>query len=139
VIDSLATKHSLLTGKWVLHIPKEHINAIWRKLAVCVGNPPSDPDVLGELIFSTKVGTAMSYGTPPHFYDQFIICLYVLDYTQTKKVMAVGKAINNVVEKYCVENGVEKVWELKFKPDIYTYLGIYQFNGQTEWRYEHVV
>ncbi len=114
-IDKLARAAGLVVGKWLLYVPKDSIDQVWKKVAHAT--------LEGELGSSTKVATARQAGPG----DEYVICVYTEDYLDTDDVKRVREKLR----------GLGFTQRLYYKPDIYTYLGIYSktFPGVRASRY----
>jgi hypothetical protein len=100
-IDALAQKSGILGGKWLVHRDRSEIDNVWKVIANATFN--------GELGISAKASTAKQTTT------RHVICVYTDNYLDISNVMAVRDKLRllGFPEKLC------------YKPDIYTYLGIY--------------
>jgi len=100
-LDKLAQESGVLIGKWLIYRNSSEINAAWKTVA--------KPTINGELRMSAKVGTAMQSER------RHVICVYTADYLDLEDVMKVREKLRllGFSETLC------------YKPDIYTYLGIY--------------
>ena len=88
-------------GKWMLFAGEEDVDEMWGAVAQCCAR--------GELGCSAKVSVR------PDESGRFLICVYVKDFTDEKDVRRVLFALRRL--GFEVRSG--------FKPDCYTYLGIY--------------
>lgn len=100
-LDELALKSGLVVGKWIIYRGRAEINEVWKTIAKSTFN--------GELGVSAKVSTVMSKSR------RHVICVYTGDYLDFNDVMRVRAKLKDLkfTESLC------------YKPDIYTYLGIY--------------
>lgn len=100
-LDKLAQESGILIGKWLIYRNSSEINAVWKTIAKSTIN--------GELGISAKAGTAKQSKR------RHVICAYTSNYLDLVDVMRVREKLEELgfVEKLC------------YKPDIYTYLGIY--------------
>lgn len=100
-LDELAKKSGAVIGKWLIYRDRAEIDEVWKTIAKSTFK--------GELGISAKAGTAMS-GKKQH-----VICVYTGNYLDLKAVLRVRAKLRDLkfTEKLC------------YKPDIYTYLGIY--------------
>lgn len=103
-VRHLAEKYDYKTGKWLIYSPSARIDAIWRTVARAV--------VSGKLGFAAKVSTR----DPED--KTHVICVYTEDFTNEEQVRAVEQGLRKV--------GVTA--QMRYKPDIYTALGIYSNN-----------
>lgn len=100
-IDDLAQKSGILVGKWLIHRPESEIDSAWKIIAENTWN--------GKLSISAKVSTLL------HKSKKYVICVYTYNYLDLLDVKNVRKKLRTF--------GFNE--ELCYKPDIYTYLGIY--------------
>ena len=100
-LDELAKKSGVLIGKWLIHRDKSEIDYVWKIIAKSTFK--------GELGTSAKVSTAMKKSR------RHVICVYTENYLDLEDVMRVREKLRQL--------GFTE--ELCYKPDIYTYLGIY--------------
>lgn len=100
-LDELAQKSGILVGKWLIYRDKSGIDDVWKTIARGTFD--------GELGKSAKVSTAMQNNR------RYVICIYTENYLDLEDVMRVREKLKllGVTEKLC------------YKPDLYTYLGIY--------------
>ena len=105
-IDSIAEEIDCKVGKWLLFFPEKEIDDTWKKIATAVINGQ-----LGSCEYA-KVATALQKK------DNYLICVYTPNYLNGADVMVVRKKLR--------EMGFTQT--LYYKPDIYTYLGIYTKN-----------
>ena len=100
-LDQLAQKSGILIGKWLVYRSNSEINDVWKTIAKSTIN--------GGLGTSAKVGTAMQNDR------RHVICVYTRNYFDFDDVMEVREKLRllGFSETLC------------YKPDIYTYLGIY--------------
>ena len=100
-LDELAQKSGILVGKWLIYGNDSEINDVWKAIARATFN--------GELGKSAKVSTAMQNK------KRYTICAYTENYLNLDDVTKVRENLRLL--------GFTD--ELCYKPDIYTYLGIY--------------
>ena len=100
-IDNLAKKSGILVGKWLIYRNASEIDTVWKVIAKSTIN--------GELGTSAKVSTAMKKS------KRHVICAYTANYLDLNDAMRVREKLRQL--------GFTE--ELCYKPDIYTYLGIY--------------
>lgn len=100
-LDELAQKSGILVGKWLIYRNHSEIDDVWKTIAKATFN--------GGLGISAKVSTAMQKGR------SHVICVYTGNYLNLEDVMRVRENLRSLgfTEKLC------------YKPDLYTYLGIY--------------
>ncbi|KAL0970401.1 hypothetical protein UPYG_G00241430 [Umbra pygmaea] len=104
-IKELALNHGVLCGKWLMHLETGFkVDHAW----ACVARA-----TLEGQINSAKVSPR-----DPKSDSQHVICAYNEDFTDEKSVMRLDAAIR--------ASGVKCL--LSYKPDVYTYLGIYRNN-----------
>lgn len=104
-IMRLAKQDGCVVGKWLVFSSSNETDALWERIAVATAS--------GRLGFSSKV-------SPCGNNNQAVICVYVYDSTDQQEVQRIGKVLTH-------EMGIKGV--LRFKPDIYTYIGIYGGNA----------
>ncbi|XP_064796745.1 UPF0696 protein C11orf68 homolog [Oncorhynchus masou masou] len=104
-VKELALNHGVLTGKWLMHLDSGFkVDHAWE----CVARA-----ALEGKIFQTKVSPRDPKSDRKH-----VICSYNKDFTDENEVMRLDAVIR--------ATGVK--CSLSFKPDVYTYLGIYRNN-----------
>lgn len=99
-IDELAKRSAILGGKWLVYASDDNINKVWQDIAKAT--------IEGKLGVEAKVSTSKAK-------PSYVICIYTSDFLDKKDVMRVRKVL--------YEMGFKN--KLSYKPDIYTYLGIY--------------
>ncbi len=105
-ITELAHTHQVLTGKWLFYVSTGlKVDHVWSLV--------SRATLQESLGHSTKVSSFMG-GDRTH-----VICIYNRDFTNTEEVLQLENRIRAVGIK-C---------QLLYKPDVYTYLGIYRNNS----------
>ena len=110
-----AIEQQCTVGKWMLFIPPSEVDETWKKIARATASGK-----LGSC--SAKIAPAMDKEKGDDGeYENVVCCIYVEDFTRRRNVQNVLKALIDLGFK--VTSG--------FKPDFYTYLGIYTGN---EWR-----
>jgi len=100
-IDNLAKRTGILVGKWLIYRIESEIDSAWKTIAVATIN--------GNLGTSAKVSTLL------HKQKRYVICVYTYNYLDFRDV----ENVRNVLKE------IEINEKLCYKPDIYTYLGIY--------------
>lgn len=104
----LASKYHITTGKWMIFATHDSIDRIWEDIVVAMFE--------GELshVISMKVSPRNDSN------DRHVICIYNNNFLNKKEVFE-------------SEASLRKVYHgtLTYKPDIFTYLGIYK---QNEWK-----
>ncbi|TRY65487.1 hypothetical protein DNTS_021720 [Danionella cerebrum] len=104
-IRELALNHNVLYGKWLMHLETGFkVDRAWECIAKAV---------LDGKINSAKVSPRNPIGDPKH-----VICVYNPNFTDEDQVMCLDAAIRAAGVK-CA---------LYYKPDVYSYLGIYRNN-----------
>lgn len=100
-IDNLAQKSGILEGKWLIHRLEPEIDSVWK--------------VIAENTWNGRLSTSAKVSTPLHKSKKYVICIYTHDYLDLVDVKSVREKLRTL--------GFNE--ELCYKPDIYTYLGIY--------------
>ncbi|KAG9259908.1 UPF0696 protein C11orf68 homolog [Astyanax mexicanus] len=104
-IKELALNHNVLTGKWLIHMDTGFkVDRAWECIAKAV---------LDGKISSAKVSPRDANSEAKH-----VICAYNNNFADEEQVMQLDAAIRAAGVK-C---------SLSYKPDVYTYLGIYRNN-----------
>ena len=107
-ILELASNFNVTCGKWMFFTATgAKIDFLWQKIATSVinGNSP--------VFHSAKVSTFHEDGDGRH-----VVCIYNPDFRNRQQVLQLEHAIRNTGIK-CM---------LTYKPDVYTYLGVYKKN-----------
>lgn len=109
IVDAIARRFQLVTGKWMLFCPHASVDVVWRAVARAVNRKALGP--------SAKVSTIDQ--EPPG--KEHVICVYTRDYTNRDDTNRAACALNEALRG---------IWQgtIRYKPDIYTYLGIYGRN-----------
>ncbi|CAJ0934054.1 unnamed protein product [Ranitomeya imitator] len=103
LVRELALNYGVTSGKWLMHLDTGFkVDHAWRGLATAV--------VEGRLNVA-KV-------SPHHPESKHVICVYTQDFTDEESLMQTDAVIRS--------SGVKCL--LTYKPDVYTYLGIYRNN-----------
>lgn len=104
-ITQLAMMHHATAGKWLLHIDTGvKVDTIWEKIAQGVWQ--------GILYANAKV-------SPFEYHEQrHVVCIYNKDFTNQEQVYGLNSAIRSL--------GIKA--KMTYKPDVYTYLGVYRNN-----------
>ncbi|KAF5346507.1 hypothetical protein D9756_010052 [Leucocoprinus leucothites] len=131
VIDALAVKYGVLSGKWMVYSKSESVDQMWRKIVrlvaldrgygqakVSARKVLDDPQYYAKLSINSEEN--LDGGAPAPGEDH-VICVYVDDYTNKQEVDELRKALR-------FRAGV--FWKIGFKADVYTRLNIYKGN---EW------
>ena len=101
-------------GKWMLFCNKAVVDDVWAAIASAMATH--------QLGLSAKVSPRKVEDTASRDRaDEHVACIYTADYTDDADVARVALAIAQAVRPYWVGT-------LRYKPDIYTYLGIYSGN-----------
>ncbi|KAJ8008165.1 hypothetical protein DPEC_G00101930 [Dallia pectoralis] len=104
-IKELALNHRVLYGKWLMHLETGFkVDHAWECLA--------------RAILDGKISSAKVSPHDPKSDSKHVICVYNYDFTDERAVMRLDAAIR--------ASGVK--CQLSYKPDVYTYLGIYRNN-----------
>jgi len=100
-LDELARKTGILAGKWLIYRGSSEIDDTWKTIA--------------RRTFSGELGTSAKAATAMQSKGRHVICVYTYDYLDLEDVMNVRERLKKLglTDKLC------------YKPDIYTYLGIY--------------
>ena len=106
LIDDIAVKINLLSGKWLIFIQKEKVDGLWENIEKLATK--------GK-IWNAKVSTL---GHPGAAKGTHVICVYTKNYLDKENVMDTREILRQI--------GINK--RLNYKPDIYTILGIYSDN-----------
>ncbi|PPR05420.1 hypothetical protein CVT24_008035 [Panaeolus cyanescens] len=109
-IQQISKEHNVVSGKWVLFVPEYKVDAMWAK-------------VVDLVCLYRKAQCANLRNTPQihggqQAWRQSAICVWVEDFTDKKSVVELRKYLRLI--------GVQE--EIAFKPDAYSYLGIYSHN-----------
>ncbi len=106
LIDDIAVKINLLSGKWLIFIQKEKVDDLWENIEKLATK--------GK-IWNAKVSTSRH---PWAAKGTHVICVYTKNYLDKENVMDTREILRQI--------GINK--RLNYKPDIYTILGIYSDN-----------
>ena len=100
-VDDIARRSGLVVGKWLVYRDGSEIDEVWRTIA--------SSTLEGGLGVSAKVSTDLQRS------DRRVICVYTQDYLDFDDVMSVREKLFKMgfTDQLC------------YKPDVYTYLGIY--------------
>lgn len=105
-ITHLAKTFQAIAGKWLFYVGTgDKVDSVWAKVAKAV--------VSGSLCYYAKISPFDPSGSGSH-----VCCMYNDDFTNEDEVMALDKRIR--------ASGIYTT--LLYKPDVYTYLGIYRNN-----------
>jgi len=108
LIDEIASKTGLVSGKWLIFVQREYVDEVWEKIEKMAEQ---------EEIWSAKVSTSSH---PSSKAGEHVICVYTKNYLDKQDVMEARETLRKI--------GIEN--ELTYKPDIYTVLGIYWDNKE---------
>lgn len=108
LIDEIAKKMGLLSGKWLIFIQREYVDELWDKIVKLANE---------DKIWSAKISTLVH---PWASRGKHVFCVYTKNYLDKEDVMRVREILKEI--------GVES--KLSYKPDIYTLLGIYSDNKE---------
>lgn len=111
-VKHLAKKHSYKSGKWLFNCPSTKIDEIWTSVA--------------EAVVSGTLGSAANVFLSDNQLMEYTILVYNEDFTKKEQVWAVERSLRTL--------GV--TFTLRYKPNIYTTLGIYAGN---EWHLEPTI
>ncbi|XP_043101115.1 UPF0696 protein C11orf68 homolog [Puntigrus tetrazona] len=107
-VRELALNHGVLDGKWLMHLDTGFkVDRAWESIA--------------RAVLDGKMDSAKVSPRDPGSDGRHVICVYNQDFTDEEQVMRLDAAIRRAGVK-CV---------LHYKPDVYSYLGIYRNN---RWR-----
>lgn len=102
----LARKYNVLTGKWMVFGPTKNIDSVWRAIARAVAAKRLGP--------IAKVSPVSSPGAK----EEHVICVYAANYFDREEVQRIRQHLKQLGHHD----------KLLFKPDAYTYCGIYSRN-----------
>lgn len=108
LIDKIAEKMGLLSGKWLIFIQREYADGLWNKIEKLAKK--------GK-IWSAKISTLIHPWASKRIH---VICVYTKNCLDKQDVMRVRENLKGI--------GVES--RLSYKPDVYTVLGIYSDNKE---------
>lgn len=104
-VKELALNHGVLTGKWLMHLDTGFkVDHAWE----CVA----------RAVLDRKISVAKVSPRDPKSDSKHVICVYNKNFTDENQVMRLDAVIR--------ATGVK--CPLSYKPDVYTYLGIYRNN-----------
>ncbi|XP_040265889.1 UPF0696 protein C11orf68 homolog [Bufo bufo] len=103
IVRELALNHGVISGKWLIHLDTGFkVDYAWQGIATAV--------VEGRL--------SVAKVSPRHHESKHVICVYTEDFTDEEAIMQTDAVIRS--------SGVKCL--LTYKPDVYSYLGIYRNN-----------
>lgn len=104
-IKELALNHNVLSGKWLMHLDTGFkVDYAWECIA--------------RAVLNGKISSAKVSPRAPGPDTNHVICVYNDNFTEEEQVMQLDAAIRAAGVK-CL---------LSYKPDVYTYLGVYRNN-----------
>lgn len=107
-ITQLAKAHDVTSGKWFMHVDSGgKVDHLWRLVAYGV--------MEGKLGQCAKVSPFDDIGG----HVKHVICIYNDTFTDAEEVFQLENAIRHACGIKC---------QMKYKPDVYTYLGVYRNN-----------
>lgn len=101
-VDEVALKSRILVGKWLIRRSRSEIDIAWKTVA--------------KEVYHGKLGSLAKVSTPREGERQHVICVYTDNYFDLEDVMRVRERLREL----------RFTGKLCYKPDIYTYLGIYR-------------
>ncbi|CAF0926650.1 unnamed protein product [Didymodactylos carnosus] len=107
-MKQLALKYNMLCGKWMCFVDTPDVDRVWSVIARAVSN--------GRLGHQAKVQSSNPNGIKTH-----IICVYTNNFLDLDE----RETIKNELQKVLIESNTV-VKRIAYKPDLYTYVGIYQ-------------
>jgi len=113
MVNMIAKKYDILSGKWMYHVSRELVDIYWSKLAIALVSGD-----FGTSVKSMKISPANDVAEDDEESKKHLICVYNPDYRDTVQVMRVESLMRSI--------GIVKC--LSYKPDIFTILGIYRAN-----------
>lgn len=131
MVDTLAVKYGVLSGKWLVYTKPDQVDELWRKVVrvVAAERGHGQAKVSARKVIenvqqpptqSLPSDEAIEWdGGTPEPSEGHVICVYVEDYMNKRGVDELRKALR-------FRAGV--FWKIGFKSDAYTYLGIYKNN-----------
>lgn len=114
-LNNLAKSMDITSGKWLVHVPPDHVDRVWAKIVTSLVEKRFGKSVRSAKVSPTEeeCNVHVKDGSPKH-----VICIYNADYTDIKEVLAVEKEIRRL--------GMTA--KISYKPDIYSVVGIYRNN-----------
>lgn len=107
-VDAIARKRGLLQGKWLCFPRTSEVDAAWRAAA-------------GAAMQGTLPCCQIKISSVAPKDDRHVMMCYTTNYQDSEQVMAAARALCGVLP-------VMHDQRLLYKPDIYSYLGIYSGN-----------
>ena len=107
----IASKYRLTVGKWMIFTHTNAVDFIWKKIIQSMFD-----DKLKHVISAKVSPLEDTEGDPPD--KKHLICVYNKNFLDKKEVFEAESSIRNVYPR----------GKLTYKPDIFTYLGIYRKN-----------
>ena len=110
-VNMLAVKYNTLDGMWMSHISTELVDEVWQRLCLAMHRGDLSPDVCSATV---------SPRSPDELYgSSHVLLVYNENYQDTDQVMRVESLLRRCV-------GL--MGDLRYKPDIFTIIGIYRNN-----------
>lgn len=101
LINDIAKKHNVLTGKWMLFLNSDEVDKCW--------------ELVVNGISKDKLSASSAKVAPSgHPYGCHLMCIYTSDFSNESDVMKVRQELKDLGFKS----------ELDYKADMYTYIGI---------------
>ena len=107
-VNTIASKYDIKVGKWMRHLFRRNVDKLWQQLALSMLEGRLGP------VHSMKVSPADERN------ERHVICIYNPDYQNRDEVMRAENLLRQA----------RVLGDLNYKPNIFTYLGIYRSN---EW------
>ncbi|KIP11233.1 hypothetical protein PHLGIDRAFT_139222 [Phlebiopsis gigantea 11061_1 CR5-6] len=85
-LKEISTKHSFVSGKWLMFVPADKVDAVWASIAASLVEGP----LASTSAYLTKVATSPREQRP---YHQHLLCIYVPDVYDKDSVTAVMKVL----------------------------------------------
>ncbi|TFK65947.1 DUF1917-domain-containing protein [Pluteus cervinus] len=113
-LDELSKRHNVVVGKWLVFVKSHQADRIWGSIMRYICHERK----VGQAKIAAREDGENLNGDWER--DDHTICVYVDNYLDLQEVKRVREGLRKV--------GI--TWRIGFKPDAYTYLGIYARN---EW------
>mmetsp|Transcript_32442 Transcript_32442/g.68553 ORF Transcript_32442/g.68553 Transcript_32442/m.68553 type:complete len:335 (-) Transcript_32442:262-1266(-) len=107
---TLAKKHNILNGKWLLYVKPERVGLDWPKIR--------------EAVLSGNLGSTAKMSVTPEN-GHHVVCIYCCNFEDKAELLRVRRAIMNDLQI-----GTHAKMPLRFKTDAFTHLGIYSYAGK---------
>ena len=109
-VNMLAVKYNTLDGMWMSHISTELVDEVWQRLCLAMHRGDLSPDVCSATV---------SPRSPDELYgSSHVLLVYNENYQDTDQVMRVESLLR----------GVGLTGDLRYKPIIFSVIGIYRNN-----------